>query len=172
MLLARNCDTQEIATWDTKSFTVKQCDVLIIGGGGAGALAALEASKDEHLKVMLVSKGPIGMSGLTPTANGGTAGAGSEEDLFKLMITTGRFLNDQDVAWFMTHEIKNALQRLQDLDVEVIPLRARSVCVQSTATLRKLREHIVRTNIELREDVLVTSLFTSRASRARPPSIL
>ena len=146
----------------TVSYTTKQCDVLVIGGGGAGALAALEASKDEHLKIMLVSKGPIGMSGLTPTANGGTAGAGSEEDLFNLMINTGRFLNHQGAAWLMTHEIKNACGRLQELDVEVIALRARSVCVQSTPALRKLREHVVRrSNIELRETLLVTSLLTS-----------
>ncbi len=139
-----------------------QCDVLVIGGGGAGALAALEASSDERLKIMLVSKGPIGMSGLTPTANGGTAGAGSEEDLFNLMINTGRFLNHQGTAWLTTHEIKNACRRLQELNVEVIPLRARSVCVQSTPALRKLRAHVVRRkNIELKETVLVTRLLTS-----------
>jgi succinate dehydrogenase/fumarate reductase flavoprotein subunit len=142
-----------------------ECDVLVIGGGGAGALAALEASKDEKLHVILVSKGPIGISGLTPTANGGTAAAGSEESLFNLMITTGRFLNDQDIAWFMVNEIKNALERLKALDVPVVPLRARSVCVQSTETLRKLRYHIVRKqNIELREHVLVTRLFTPKGT--------
>jgi succinate dehydrogenase/fumarate reductase flavoprotein subunit len=141
---------------------IKDCDVLIIGGGGSGALAALEASKDERLRVMLVSKGPIGMSGLTPTANGGIAGAGPEEDLFHLMITTGRFLNDQDIAWFMTHEIKNALERLKALGVPVVPVRGRSLAVQSTETLRKLRAHIVhKRNIDLREDLLVTRLFTS-----------
>jgi succinate dehydrogenase/fumarate reductase flavoprotein subunit len=145
------------------SYTTRQCDVLVIGGGGAGALAAIEACKDEHLKVMLVCKGPIGMSGLTPTANGGTAGAGPEEHLFNLMITTGRFLNDQDIAWFMTHEIKNALERLKTLDVPVVPLRARSVAVQSTVTLQKLRSHIIRKqNIELREELLVTRLLASR----------
>ena len=142
-----------------------ECDVLVIGGGGAGALAALEASKDEKLHVVLVSKGPIGMSGLTPTANGGTAAAGSEESLFNLMITTGRFLNDQDLAWFMVSEIKNALERLKTLDVPVAPLRGRSVCVQSTETLRKLRYHIVRKqNIELKEHALVTRLFTSKGA--------
>jgi len=139
------------------------CDVLVIGGGGAGALAAIEASKDEKLRVLLVSKGPIGMSGLTPTANGGTAGAGSEESLFNLMITTGRFLNEQDVAWFMVKEIKNALERLKTLDIQVMPVRGRSVCVQSTETLQKLRSHIVhKQNIELREEMLVTRLLTSR----------
>ena len=147
---------------DTRHSTRRQCDVLIIGGGGAGALAAIEASKDERLRVMLLSKGPIGMSGLTPTANGGTAGAGPEENLFNLMITTGRYLNDQDIAWFMTHEIKNALERLKELGVPVVPLRARSVAVQSTEALRRLRYHVKhRPNIELREDVLVTRLFTS-----------
>lgn len=146
----------------TIHYRTKKCDVLVIGGGGAGALAALEASKDEKLRIMLLSKGPIGMSGLTPTANGGTAGAGSEEDLFNLMITTGRFLNDQDLAWFMVNEIKNALQKLKEIDIPVVPLRARSVCVQSTETLRKLRSHILlKQNIELREEVLVTRLFST-----------
>jgi succinate dehydrogenase/fumarate reductase flavoprotein subunit len=150
------------STLDTRHSTLRQCDVLIIGGGGAGALAAIEASKDEKLRVMLLSKGPIGMSGLTPTANGGTAGAGPEENLFNLMITTGRYLNDQDIAWFMTHEIKKSLERLKDLGVSVVPLRARSVAVQSTDALRRLRYHVKhRPNIELREDVLVTRLFTS-----------
>ena len=140
-----------------------QCDVLVIGGGGAGALAAIEAAKDEHLKIMLVSKGPIGMSGLTPTANGGTAGAGPEEHLFNLMITTGRYLNDQDIAWFMTHEIKSALERLKELGAPVVPLRARSVAVQSTQAMLRLRRHVLhKTNIELREDVLVTRLFTEK----------
>ncbi len=149
------------STLDTRHSTPYRCDVLVIGGGGAGALAALEASKDEKLKIMLASKGPIGMSGLTPTANGGTAGAGSEEDLFKLMINTGRFLNHQGAAWATTHEIKNACRRLQEIDIEVIPLRARSVCVQSTPMLKKLRQHVSRrSNIDLRESVLATSLLT------------
>jgi len=142
-----------------------ECDVLVIGGGGAGALAALEASKNEKLRILLVSKGPIGMSGLTPTANGGTAAAGSEESLFNLMITTGRFLNDQDLAWFMVSEIKNALGRLKTLEVQVVPLRGRSVCVQSTELLRKLRYHMARKqNIAFREHALVTRLFTSKGA--------
>ena len=144
-----------------QKYHVKECDVLVVGGGGAGALAALEASKDERLQIMLVSKGPIGMSGLTPIANGGTAGVGDEDHLFNLMVTTGRFLNEQEVAWFMTHEIKNALEKLKGLGVSVVPLRGRSVAVQSTETLRKLRHHIVRKrNIELKEDVLVTHILT------------
>ena len=143
-------------------YETKQCDVLIVGGGGAGALAAIEASRDEHLKVMLVSRGPIGMSGLTPTANGGTAAGGSEEGRFNVMITTGRFLNDQDLAWFMTHEIEHALEKLRMMGLSVEPLGPSAVAVQSSAMLRKLRRHIIsKQNIELREDVFVTRLFAS-----------
>jgi succinate dehydrogenase/fumarate reductase flavoprotein subunit len=62
----------------------------------------------------------------------------------------------------MVSEIKNALEKLKVLDVPVVPLRARSVCVQSTETLRRLRYHIVRKqNIQLREHALVTRLFIS-----------
>ena len=55
---------------------VKECDVLVIGGGGSGALAGIEASGHEPLKIILACKGPVGQSGLTPTANGGTTGQG------------------------------------------------------------------------------------------------
>ena len=55
------------STLDTRHSTQRRCDVLVIGGGGAGALAAIEASKDEKLTVMLLSKGPIGMSSWTAT---------------------------------------------------------------------------------------------------------
>jgi succinate dehydrogenase/fumarate reductase flavoprotein subunit len=141
---------------------IRYSDVLVIGGGGSGVLAAVEASQDKALKVLLVCKGPVGMSGLTPTANGGTAGAGSPEDLFKWMITAGRYLNDQDIAWFMVNEVKPCLKKLNELGVPVVPLRARSVCVPGVEALRKLRERIAKsTNIELLEDVLVTSLLTT-----------
>jgi succinate dehydrogenase/fumarate reductase flavoprotein subunit len=148
-----------------RTFPVKSCDLLVVGGGGGGLLAALEASKNEALEILLVAKGPIGMSGLTPTANGGTAGAGPEEYLFNLMITTGRFLNDQELAWHMTHEIKNALEKLKALDVPVVPIRGRSVCVASGPFLQKLKRQLVRRrNITLMEDVLVTSLLSAEGT--------
>lgn len=64
------------------NYRVKECDVLVIGGGGSGALASIEASRHENLKIILASRGPIGQSGLTPTANGGTKAAASPEELF------------------------------------------------------------------------------------------
>jgi len=45
------------------------CDVLIIGSGGAGIRAALEAfNTDKNLKVCIVTKGNVGKSGVTANA--------------------------------------------------------------------------------------------------------
>ena len=45
------------------------CDVLIIGGGLAACMAALEAAK-RGVRVVLVDKGRLGRSGSSPTSGG------------------------------------------------------------------------------------------------------
>ncbi|NDY72288.1 succinate dehydrogenase/fumarate reductase flavoprotein subunit [Desulfobacter hydrogenophilus] len=51
------------------TYTENQTDVLVIGGGMAGLFAAVKAY-DAGSKVMLVSKGRLGSSGMTPFAKG------------------------------------------------------------------------------------------------------
>lgn len=144
---------------------IKQCDVLIIGGGGAGAIAAVEAAKHESLKITLASKGPIGKSGLTPTANGGTAFHGSPEGTFHEMVTAGCFLNDQSLVWLMATEAPKALETLKEFGIQSTPIRAVSRCVLPDELLPALRKKIVQTpNIELLEDVLITRLLTTDGS--------
>ena len=47
-------------------------DILIIGAGGAGARAAIEAATSEpKLNIVVLNQGPVGRSGLTAMANGG-----------------------------------------------------------------------------------------------------
>ncbi len=147
---------------DSGYYSIKECDVLVIGGGGSGVIAAIEASKHEHLKVILVSKGPIGQSGLTPTANGGTCGIGSVDDMFKEVIAGGDFLNDQNTVWYMVNEIQDCIQKLKQFGIPVTPLSAKAVYVPGVGTLRKLKGIVIeRPNLELLEDVLVTSLIMS-----------
>ena len=56
-------------------------DVLVIGGGAAGTRAALEAAA-EGADVILLSKGPISRSGVTPLAEGSiTAALGARDPL-------------------------------------------------------------------------------------------
>ncbi len=148
------------SNWKLKTENGKpyQCDVLVIGGGGAGAIAALEASRHQALKIIVASKGPISQSGLTPTGNGGTIFS-SPEEMFKQMITAGDFLNDQPVAWFMVNELHNAVEQLRKLGVSVWPLGPKAVSVHGVETLALLRRELVkRPNVELLEDVLITRL--------------
>jgi len=139
---------------------VKTCDLLIIGGGGSGAIAAIEASKHKRVNIILASKGPIGRSGLTPTANGGTAFHPSPEDTFKDIVTGGSFLSDQRLVWVMANEIEGAVDKLRRFGITPSRIRDISVCIQSGELLKKMRKKIIEaTNIELMEDVLITRLL-------------
>jgi len=139
-----------------------KCDVLIIGGGGAGVLAAMEASKQKHLKIAVVSKGPVGRSGLTPTANGGTAFHLSPEGTFKEMVTAGCFLNDQSLVWLMATKAPPILEMLKSFGITTVPIRPTSRCVLPDELLPTCRKKIVSSpNVQLWEDVLVTRLIKS-----------
>ena len=141
-------------------FDTMKCDLLVMGGGGSGAIAAFEASRNQRLKVVLVSRGPVSRSGLTPTGNGGTALPSSPEDMFQFMVNAGEYLNDQSVAWFMVNEIRNSIEELKKLGVPVSPLGPKAACVPGVGTLEVLRRELIRKpNVVLLEDVLVTSLI-------------
>ena len=144
----------------TSNDPLKECDLLIIGGGGAGALAAVEASKHENLNIVLVSKGPIGKSGLTPTANGGTAFHSTPEGTLEEMVTAGCFLNDQSLVWLMAEEALKILEKLKGFGIESVPIRPVSRCILPSDLLPALRKIIIQSpNIELLEDVLITRLL-------------
>ena len=144
------------------------CDILIIGGGGSGVLAAVEASKDTTLKIILASKGPVGQSGITPTANGGTANASTPEmadALFKRVVTAGLFLNDQNIVGHMTEVAGACLDELRGLGVPITPLGPAGVTVPCAGTLRDFRSKLLkRPNVELLEDVLITGLVTGNGT--------
>ncbi|MDP2644154.1 MAG: FAD-binding protein, partial [Desulfobacterales bacterium] len=144
-----------------EKYDIRKCDVLIIGGGGAGAVACIEASKHKDLKILLASKGGVSQSGLTPTANGGT-GTPEVETGFNALVTSGNFLSDQNLCWYLASEIKNALQKLRQLGLEVHQRPgAATVTVPPVMALKKLRRQLLEaSNIELLEDVLITSLIT------------
>lgn len=146
----------------------RECDILIIGGGGSGILAAVEASKEPTLKIIVVSKGPVGQSGITPTANGGTSNASTPEmthALFERVVKAGLFLNDQNIVGHMAQETGACLDALRDLGVPVTPLHPAAVTVPCVSTLRDFRGKLLkRTNVEILEDVLVTGLVTKEGA--------
>ena len=98
-----------------------ETDVLVIGGGGAGAMAAYEASK-HGVTVTMVLKGLPQRSGSTIMAPGAIAGAGdwhvegdSKDVHFADTIKGGGYLNEQRLVRILVEESPQLILELEDI---------------------------------------------------------
>src|SRR5678815_2365902 len=94
-------------------------DVLILGTGGAGLMAALHAFwQDPGLDITLVSKGLLGKSGCTRMVQGGyNVVLDSNDSLrahFEDTIRGGAFLNDQELAWTLVEDAPRIVLELEN----------------------------------------------------------
>lgn len=93
-------------------------DVLVLGSGGAGLLAALHArTANPSLHVTIAVKGLLGKSGCTRMVQGGynvaIAAGDSAERHFMDTLDGGKWLNDQELAWTL---VTVARQRIRELE--------------------------------------------------------
>ncbi|MEW6360082.1 MAG: FAD-dependent oxidoreductase [Planctomycetota bacterium] len=98
-------------------------DVLILGAGGAGLRAAVEAA-EKGAKVLVASKmGPDDIN-CTVSAWGGFTYApeGREDELFRQVVETGGYLNNQRLVEVFAHDTPRRMRELIDLglDMEVL----------------------------------------------------
>src|ERR1041384_4589560 len=94
-------------------------DILILGTGGAGLMAALHAFwRDPALDVTLVSKGGLGKSGCTRMVQGGYNVVLDPKDSiqahFEDTVKGGAFLNDQDLAWTLVEDAPRVVKELEN----------------------------------------------------------
>lgn len=96
-------------------FDVKETDVLVIGGGAAGiraAIAAAELGRD----VVLLSKGPLSRTGITPVAGEGVEAAVNPGDSpalhYEDTVKAGRGLADETLVHALAFD---AIPRIEDL---------------------------------------------------------
>ena len=97
-------------------------DIFIIGSGGAGLIAAVEAAK-KNTSVAVVSKGKVGRSGATVMAPGGVAAvhelwkeAGDSQKLHeKEAYAGGDWLNNQELMGTITEQIGEVLIDLEKM---------------------------------------------------------
>jgi succinate dehydrogenase/fumarate reductase flavoprotein subunit len=116
----------------TKMERIK-CDVLVIGSGGAGLRAAIEAKETfPKGKVLLITKGLLGKSGVTATACSDrmafhatlpyTEPGGSDhwkyhaEDIYRI----GGYVSDGDLALILAREAREAFEYLDRLGVPFV----------------------------------------------------
>ena len=162
---------------ETKTdFTVKniKTDVLIIGAGGAGARAAVEAAQTGR-QVTLVCRAPLGQGGLTPTANGGYQAAVLPGDSPAIhaedLIAAGSGLNDRPLVEALTGEALEQARILEQFGARMnweIPKKVhepqmrypRSIFVPGKEILAALRRQLKKYgNVLLLEDYLSLQLL-------------
>src|SRR5690348_17787411 len=94
-------------------------DLLIIGGGGAGLLAAVHArNSSRRLRVVVAVKGLLGQSGCTRMVQGGyNAVLNPNDSLDRHFLDTikgGQYLNNQELAWTLVAESPKRIVELEN----------------------------------------------------------
>ncbi len=169
----------------TEQFTT---DILILGTGGAGLMAALHAHwRDPKVNVTLVSKGLLGKSGCTRMVQGGYNAVlnpcDSIQAHFEDTVRGGAFLNDQDLAWTLVNdaprivlELENRIGCLFDRTAEG-KIHQKAFAGQSfdrtvhkgdltgIEIMARLRDQVLRTGIRCLEETRGLELLTTRDGR-------
>jgi succinate dehydrogenase/fumarate reductase flavoprotein subunit len=98
-----------------------ESDVLVIGSGGAGLRAAIEAELG-GASVTVVSKAPAGMNNSTAVSGGGfraPIGGLTREEYIRDTIEVGKGLNDRRLVEVMAGEGERRLLELRSFGVDV-----------------------------------------------------
>ena len=94
-------------------------DILIIGAGGAGLLAAVHAhERSKKLRIVIAVKGILGQSGCTRMVQGGYNAvlnpADSLEKHFDDTMKGGAYINNRDLAWTLVKEAPDRIIELEN----------------------------------------------------------
>ncbi|MCK9152342.1 fumarate reductase (CoM/CoB) subunit TfrA [Methanobacterium alcaliphilum] len=167
---------------------IYQCDVLIIGSGGAGCRAAIEVSK-YNLKPIIISKGLSFKSGCTGMAEGGYNAAFAFVDSddnpdihYEDTLKGGGFLNDPELARILVDESSKRLVDLENFgalfdrqesgELNQRPFggqRYRRTCFQGDRTghemITALKEEIIKQGIETLDEVMITALILDESGK-------
>jgi fumarate reductase (CoM/CoB) subunit A len=161
-------------------------DILVIGAGGAGARAAIEAANtNPEQKILILNQGPIGKSGLTSMANGGMQYVSHPDDsplyLFEDIVRIGAYLNDQNLIEVLVEEGPQRAGELARWGAKMLPFDDRSGkkgsspdtpggrpsyprahLIPGVTYMRALGRELARhPNITVLEDVIATKILTS-----------
>ncbi|MEM3055291.1 MAG: FAD-binding protein [Candidatus Bathyarchaeia archaeon] len=96
-------------------------DVLVIGSGAAGLMAAIEARR-QGVEVVLTSKSLTGLANCSIYSGGvltAPLGAFTKENHFKTTIATGRYMNDQKLVEVLVNKASTRVLKLQEYGVKL-----------------------------------------------------
>ena len=157
-------------------------DVIVVGSGGAGLLAACVAA-EMGCRTLLVSKGQVARSGATATITGDTCVDGhtavhqlglkaddtdTQESFFEDTVVAGKFISDRRLVAAMVSEIGPEVKRLRDdglrmSDPVLTPghRTARGVWFSGMELMQVLRKKSAQGQSDVREEFFATDILTT-----------
>jgi succinate dehydrogenase/fumarate reductase flavoprotein subunit len=156
-----------------------ETDVLVVGCGGAGLRAAIEASEHDA-KVILVSKGPFARSGATLLAGADLTLDGkslhalgfqgepkdTKQKFFGDIVTQGFYLSNQKLVQTYVQDAPERVKELLDWGLKVGFSEERAIFASSTSILNALSRKAKENNILIMEDIMLVNLLTKGAKIA------
>ena len=176
-----------------ESFDIFSCDVLIIGGGGAGLRAAIEA-RERGVDVIVVSKSRVGYGNNTFISKGTFAAAIGLQDPrdnpevhMKDSVIGGCFINEQRLLKAVTQEAGEQIDFLEKCGIKFFKRQGKIRLTHTPGhsyprhvlgehqtgrdfTL-PLREYANRIGIRFAERIFITKIFTLRGRIAAATGI-
>jgi succinate dehydrogenase/fumarate reductase flavoprotein subunit len=146
--------------------SIIRTDVLVVGTGGAGLRAAIEAEK-MGVKTIIVSKSPAGMNNATTVSGGGfrapMEGLTYEEHMNET-LRIGRGLNDKVLVKTLSREGGKRLKELAEFGVN-IRIRKGGVSVGENPSMmgfaltKPLVDFLRKNNVSLYDNLIITKLI-------------
>jgi len=166
---------------------VVSCDVLVIGGGGAGLRAAIEA-RQSGADVVLVSKARAGfanntlISKATFAVPSGWADPRDNPEVFlKDAVIGGRFINDQQLVAAVAREAGPQMSFLEKCGVKFLeseghilaihaaghsyPRHIRARGQEGSGLILPLKKYARENGVRFADSVFITRLLPSKAGR-------
>jgi len=131
-------------------------EVLVIGSGGAGLLAAI-AAREAGREVLVVSKAPLGLASCTIMSNGGfrsAVGGFSQEDHVRVTMQNGLGLNEPSMVKVLAEESADAIRGLTRFGVPVKERKSGFYChgddlqLEGASITRPLAGHVKAMGIQ------------------------
>ena len=158
---------------------VLKTDVLVLGGGIAGCFAAIKA-RESGLDAVIVDKGHVGRSGLSPQMSGVLTYFDPEQDnyddWYRECIEASEWLSDQDVLDGMIYQTTKCIRDMYRWGAQfqteqgkfirkqgVGHIHARNVLMYhgGLQLMSVVRGEVLRRGVRLMERVMATDLLTS-----------
>lgn len=141
-------------------------DVLIIGSGGAGLRAAIEAQR-LGVKVILVSKSKIGLASCTASSMGVFRISQEEKDIekhFQETLEAGRALNNPNLVKILVTEAWSAIKGLEKFGIKLLVEKDKASVIANTSpagtTLSKaLSNYVLSLGINVLEKTIAFNVI-------------